>query len=504
MPKALISVWDKSNVVDLARELKRLGFEVMSTGGTAEFLSKNGIDVVPTSSVTTFNQLLNGRVKSLHPYIHAAILVNRDDPSQMKELESLGIEPIDVVVVNFYPFFDAVREKENIDELIEFIDIGGPAMLRAAAKNFKYVAVLCDTSDYAWFVEKLKNKSLSQQDRLKLAAKAFQYSAWYDAMIAQYFSRVVGELFPQHLTLVYEKVCELRYGENPHQRASLYKDLFTVDGIVYAKQLHGKELSFNNYLDAETALSVVREFQEPCCVVVKHNNPCAVACANSIAEAFERARESDPVSIFGGIVGFNRCVDVETAEKLSELFLEVVLAPGFEDEALQILKRKKNLRLLQIGLDRKEEIYDLRKISGGLLVQTPDLTEYEQLVVVTERKPTEKEQRDLLFAWKVVKHVKSNAIVLAKDGVTLSIGGGQPNRLWPTEHCIRQAGEKARGSVLASDAFFPFPDAVELAARAGVSAIIQPGGSIRDQEVIEMANKYNIAMIFTGTRHFRH
>ena len=504
MPKALISVWDKTKIVEIAHELATLGFTIMSTGGTAEFLSKNGVNVVPTSNITSFNQLLGGRVKSLHPYIHAAILANRDDPSQMKELEQLGIEPIDVVIVNFYPFSHAVHEKKELNELVDFIDIGGPAMLRAAAKNFKHVAVLCDVSDYEWFVEKVKVNSLTLNDRLRLALKAFQYSAWYDAMIAQYFSRVAGDLFPRYLTLSYEKVCELRYGENPHQRAALYKDVLVPSGIVNAKQLHGKELSFNNYLDADAALSVVKEFEDTTCVVVKHTNPCAVACGDSTLEAFEKAKAADPVSIFGGIVAFNRGVDAETAKKLSEIFLEVILAPSFDAEALEILKKKKNLRLLQIDLNQKGEIYDLRRISGGMLFQTPDLTDYEQLKVVTERAPHEEELKDLLFAWKVVKHVKSNAIVLAKDRTTLAVGTGQPNRVWPTEHCVRQVGEKAKGSVLASDAFFPFPDAVEIAAKAGVSAIIQPGGSVRDQEVIEMANRYNVAMIFTGTRHFKH
>ncbi|MGE0033550.1 MAG: bifunctional phosphoribosylaminoimidazolecarboxamide formyltransferase/IMP cyclohydrolase [Pseudothermotoga sp.] len=504
MPKALISVWDKTKIVDIARELTTLGFTVMSTGGTAEFLSKNGVRVVPTSQVTSFSQLLGGRVKSLHPYIHAAILVNREDPAQMNELHQLGVEPIDVLIVNFYPFAQAMHEKQNIDELVEFIDIGGPAMLRAAAKNFKYVSVLCDASDYEWFIEKLKQNTLSLSDRLKLASKAFQYSAWYDAMISQFFSRLTGETFPKYLALPYERICELRYGENPHQQAALYGDSTNPGGIVNARQLHGKELSFNNYLDAESALAIVRDFEETCCVVIKHTNPCAVACAGSTLEAFERAKAADPISIFGGIVGFNRSVDTETATRLSEIFLEVILAPKFEDGALDILKKKKNLRLLQVELDSINVTRDVRTISGGLLVQTPDTLEYEQLKVVTVRKPTEEELNDLIFAWKVVKHVKSNAIVLAKDRATLAIGMGQPNRLWPTEHCIRQAGERARGAVIASDAFFPFPDAVELAAKSGVSAIIQPGGSVRDQEVIEMANRYNVAMIFTGTRHFKH
>ncbi|MGB9790387.1 MAG: bifunctional phosphoribosylaminoimidazolecarboxamide formyltransferase/IMP cyclohydrolase [Thermotoga caldifontis] len=503
MPKALISVWDKTGVLDVARELSKAGYTLMSTGGTAEFLSRNGVEVVPTSTVTSFDRLLGGRVKSLHPYIHAAILANRDDPMQMKELAELGIEPIDVVIVNFYPFANAIHSEKDIDELVEFIDIGGPAMLRAAAKNFKHVVALCDVSDYEWVVQKIKTHSLSINDRIRLAAKAFQYSAWYDAVIAQYFSRIVGELFPKYFVLSYERVCELRYGENPHQQAALYREL-VPRGIVEARQLHGKELSFNNYLDAEAALSILKEFEEPCCVVVKHTNPCAVACAQSVIEAFEKARNADPISIFGGIVGFNRPVDGQTARKLSEIFLEIILAPAFSDEALEILRKKKNLRLLQIDLNRTAGAWDLRKISGGLLVQTPDVIEFEELKVVSERQPSEAELKDLIFAWKVVKHVKSNAIVLAKDSATLAIGAGQPNRLWPTEHCIRQAGEKAKGAVLASDAFFPFPDAVELAGKAGVTAIIQPGGSVRDQEVIETAKRYNMAMIFTGVRHFRH
>ncbi|MEN3008670.1 bifunctional phosphoribosylaminoimidazolecarboxamide formyltransferase/IMP cyclohydrolase [Pseudothermotoga sp.] len=504
MKNALISVWDKSGILDLAGELARLGFTIMSTGGTAEYLLKNGVTVVPTSSITSFNQLLGGKVKSLHPYIHAAILADRDDPNQIGELERLGIEPIDVVVVNFYPFKNAIEEKDDLDEIVEFIDIGGPAMLRAAAKNFKHVVPLCDVSDYGWVAKKLKDGSLSLEDRLKLACKAFQYSAWYDAIVSSYFSRFAEEFFPQLLTLTYEKVCELRYGENPHQKAALYKDPLSRDGIVNAQKLHGKELSFNNLVDADSAFSAVKEFDEPCCVVVKHANPCAVACAETLLQAFEKVWSADPVSIFGGIVAFNRTLDGETAQRMVDIFLEVVVAPSYSEEALSILKKKKNLRLLRVSLEEKVDIYDLRKLSGGLLFQTPDEIDYRELRIVSQRKPTEKELQDLLFAWKVVKHVKSNAIVLAKDRSTLAVGMGQPNRLWPTEHCLRIAGENSKGSVLASDAFFPFPDAVELAAKSGVSAIIQPGGSIRDDEVIEVADRYGIAMVFTGTRHFKH
>lgn len=504
MKTALISTWDKNGIVDLAKELVQLGFTIMSTGGTAEHLSKNGLKVVPTSKVTSFNQLLGGRVKSLHPYIHAAILADRDDPNQIKELEQLGIEPIDAVVVNFYPFKKAIEEKIGLNEIVEFIDIGGPAMLRAAAKNFKHVIPLCDTSDYSWVLKKLKEGSLSFEDRLKLACKAFQYSAWYDAIVSRYFSQFTGELFPKFMTITHEKVYELRYGENPHQKAALYKDPISNDGIADAQQLHGKELSFNNFVDADSALAVVKEFDEPCCVVVKHANPCAAACAESLTEAFEKARAADPVSIFGGIVAFNKPLDAETAQKMVDIFLEVVVAPSYSEEALKILTKKKNLRLLRVNFERSIDSYDFRKLSGGVLFQTPDEIDYQELRVVSRRKPTEEELKDLLFAWKVVKHVKSNAIVLAKDRCTLAIGMGQPNRIWPTEHCIREAKEKSKGSVLASDAFFPFPDAVELAARAGVSAIIQPGGSIRDDEVIKVADEYGMAMIFTGTRHFKH
>lgn len=504
MKTALISTWDKNGIVDLAKELVQLGFAIMSTGGTAEHLSKNGLKVVPTSNVTSFNQLLGGRVKSLHPYIHAAILADRDDPNQIRELEQLGIEPIDVVVVNFYPFKKAIEEKIDLGEIVEFIDIGGPAMLRAAAKNFKHVIPLCDVSDYSWVLKKLKEGSLSFEDRLKLACKAFQYSAWYDAIVSRYFSQFTGEIFPKFVTFTYEKTCELRYGENPHQKAALYRDTMSKDGIAYAQQIHGKELSFNNFMDADSAFAVVKEFDEPCCVVVKHTNPCAVACAENLTEAFEKARAADPVSIFGGIVAFNRTLDVETAQRMADIFLEVVVAPSYSEEALKILTKKKNLRLLRVNFEGKTDPYDLRKLSGGILFQTPDEIDYQELRVVSQRKPTEEELQDLLFAWKVVKHVKSNAIVLAKDRCTLAIGMGQPNRIWPTEHCIKEAKEKSKGSVLASDAFFPFPDAVELAARAGVSAIIQPGGSIRDDEVIKTADEYGVAMIFTGTRHFKH
>lgn len=505
--RALISVYDKSGIVDFATNLNRLGIEIISTGGTARYLKENGLNIIQVQQVTSFPEILDGRVKTLHPAIHGAILAKRDKKEHIKELEMLSIVPIDIVVVNLYPFKETVQKTDDIDEILENIDIGGPAMLRSAAKNYKDVLVLCDPSDYQWLADKLSAKEkITEQERMKLALKAFEHTAYYDAMICEYFrKRLCIREFSETFTQTFEKVCNLRYGENPHQKAALYKDVFArTSTIVNAKQLQGKELSFNNICDADAAVELVKEFDMPCAVAVKHTNPCGVACAEDIHIAFEKAYSADPVSIFGGIVALNRPVDGKLAQRLSEIFLEVVIAPDYETEALAVFSKKKNLRILKMDFSENQEELDLRKISGGILLQTKDTVDYQKLEVVTEKSPTEKEMTDLLFAWKVVKHAKSNAIVIAKDLCTLAVGTGQVNRLWPTEHCVRMAGEKAKNAVLASDAFFPFSDAVEVAAKAGISAIIQPGGSIRDQQVIEIANRYNIAMVFTGTRHFKH
>lgn len=505
--RALISVSNKEGLVSFAKKLSELNVEIVSTGGTARYLKENDLEVLEVQQITSFPEILNGRVKTLHPSIHGAILAKRDKKEHLEELKKFSITPIDIVVVNLYPFKETVQKTNDLEQILENIDIGGPSMLRSAAKNYKDVLVVCDPSDYEWLIDKLsKRETITENERMKLALKSFEHTAHYDAMISQFFREKLNmEEFPKTFTPTFEKLYDLRYGENPHQKAVLYKNPFSKSSaIVNAQQLQGKELSFNNLCDADAAFELVKEFDMPCAVAIKHTNPCGVACDEDISVAFEKTYQADPISIFGGIVAFNRTVDKTLAAKLSEIFLEVTLAPDYTQDALMILSKKKNLRILKIDFSAEDEPFDFKKISGGILLQTKDNLDYEELKVVTKRTPTSSEMRDLIFAWKVVKHAKSNAIVVAKDLCTLGIGTGQVNRLWPTEHCVRMAGEKAKGSVLASDAFFPFPDALEVAAKSGISAVIQPGGSIRDQQVIEIANQYNIAMIFTGTRHFKH
>ncbi|WP_026486225.1 bifunctional phosphoribosylaminoimidazolecarboxamide formyltransferase/IMP cyclohydrolase [Caldanaerobius polysaccharolyticus] len=509
--RALISVSNKEGIVDFARELANMGVEIISTGGTAKALKDNGISVTSISDVTGFPEIMDGRVKTLHPAIHGGILAVRDNPDHMAQIDKLGIKPIDMVVVNLYPFKETVlKEGVALDEAIENIDIGGPSMLRAAAKNYKYVIVIVDPKDYEVVLKELKTDGdVSYETRFKLAAKVFVHTSQYDTLIADYLKRQAGyEKYPDMLTLTFEKVQDLRYGENPHQTAAFYREIGNrSSNLVSAIQLHGKELSFNNINDANAAIELVKEFEEPAVVAVKHANPCGVGIADNIFDAYMKAYECDPVSIFGGIVALNRRVDYKTAEKMHELFLEIIVAPDYEDDALVVLKKKKNLRVLKLQLDMPQTAqFDVKKVNGGLLVQDMDTVDVDvhQLKVVTQRKPTDQEMMDLLFGWKVVKYVKSNAIVLAKGGQTVGIGPGQVNRIWAAENAIRQAGERSRGAVLASDAFFPFPDVVEAAAKAGITAIIQPGGSIRDEESIQAANKYGIAMVFTGIRHFKH
>ncbi len=504
--RALISVYDKTDLLDFARFLLEHSIEIISSGGTARFLKENGLTVKSIDEITGFPEILNGRVKTLHPKIHGAILADKQKRSHLEELSRLSIEPIDIVVVNLYPFEKTYINNAPHEEIIENIDIGGPTLIRAAAKNYMNVTVICDPKDYQTVIDEIKQYGeVRLETRLKLAHKAFELTAYYDSLVARYFREKTKEIFPEVLTFGFRRHQILRYGENPHQLAASYMDLKTEGTILNAEQLWGKELSFNNVLDADSALNIIREFEEPCAVGVKHNNPCAVACGKNLVEAYQKMYEADPLSIFGGIVALNRIVDEETAEKMSEIFLEVIIAPDYSSEALKILTKKKNLRLLKVEISKPSSVeYDLKKVSGGALVQTPDLVTYESLKCVTFRKPTEEEMKEMLFAWKVVKHAKSNAVVMTKNSATIAIGCGQVNRLWPTEHCVRIAGERAKGAVLASDAFFPFSDAVEIAAKAGVTAIIQPGGSVRDDEVIQVANDYNIAMIFTGTRHFKH
>ncbi|MFY0544838.1 bifunctional phosphoribosylaminoimidazolecarboxamide formyltransferase/IMP cyclohydrolase [Brevibacillus sp. H7] len=511
--KALISVSDKTGLIPFARRLAAAGVEMISTGGTATMLKEAGIPVISISEVTGFPEILDGRVKTLHPNIHSGLLAVRDNEAHQQQLSELNIEPIDLVVVNLYPFKQTIAKPDvTFAEAIENIDIGGPAMLRAAAKNHQFVTVVVDSADYEAVANEIEtNGDTTLETRRRLAAKVFRHTAAYDALISRYLSEQVGELMPESFTVTYEKAQDLRYGENPHQRAAFYREPLAVEAsIAYAEQLHGKELSYNNINDADAALAIVQEFSEPAVVAVKHSNPCGVGIGEDIFEAYKKAYEADPVSIFGGIVAANRTIDKETALMMKETFLEIILAPDFTDEALAVLKEKKNLRLLRIPMGDAQatakNAFRIAPVVGGALVQDYDLKQLgdDEIQVVTERQPSAEELAQLKFAWKVVKHVKSNAIVLAKDNMTIGVGAGQMNRVGAANIAIEQAGEKAKGAVLASDAFFPMPDTVEAAAKAGITAIIQPGGSVRDQDSIDACNRCGIAMIFTGTRHFKH
>jgi len=509
--RALISVSDKTGVVEFAEELNELGVKIISTGGTLTRLTDNGVEAISISEITGFPECLDGRVKTLHPAVHGGILAIREKSEHMKQIEDLNIETIDIVAINLYPFKETIMKPGvKLEEAIENIDIGGPAMLRSAAKNHRDVLVICDPADYGQVIEELKEKSsVSYETKFKLAQKVFEHTAAYDAMIAAYLREQGGGGLPEKLTLTFEKIQNLRYGENPHQQSIYYKEVKPPAGsLANAVQLHGKELSFNNINDANGALDALKEFTEPAIVAVKHANPCGVGVGFDIFTAYKKAHDCDPVSIFGGIVASNRPIDAQTADEINKIFVEIVLAPGFTDEALEILKNKKNIRLLELEeIGRKpEKQLDMKKTGGGLLVQDADmaLLEDEDIKVVTDRIPTEKEMQDMRFALKVVKHVKSNGIVMAKDGMTLGIGPGQTNRIWAVKNAIRQSNFELKGAVMASDAFFPFEDCVEAAAEAGVTAIIQPGGSARDEDSIKKANEHGIAMVFTGTRHFKH
>ncbi len=510
--RALISVSDKRGIVAFAKKLQEIGVEIISTGGTAKILSENGIQVIAISDITGYPECLDGRVKTLHPAVHGGILAMRSNPEHMEQLKKLNIAPIDIVAINLYPFKETIlKEGVSLEDAIENIDIGGPTMLRAAAKNHKDVVVICDPDDYDNVVRELEESGeVSLDTKYRLALKVFEHTAHYDALIADYLRKQIQGELPDTLTLTYEKAQELRYGENPHQKAVFYKEIGNQPGsLANAIQLHGKELSFNNINDANGALELLKEFDEPSVVAVKHANACGVGSGYDLYTAYKKAYECDPVSIFGGIIAVNRKMDKQTAEEINKIFVEIVIAPDFEPEALEILKSKKNIRLLKLeDIEKKQPkgSLDMKKVNGGILIQEVDheLLIEEDLKVVTNRIPTQKEMEDLRFAWKVVKHIKSNGIVLAKDQATIGIGPGQVNRIWAVENAIRQSNVDTKGSVMASDAFFPFSDCVEAAAKAGVTAIIQPGGSIRDEESIEMANKYGIAMIFTGMRHFKH
>jgi phosphoribosylaminoimidazolecarboxamide formyltransferase/IMP cyclohydrolase len=510
--RALISVSDKTGIVDFAKKLASMGVEIISTGGTAKALEEAGIKVIGISEITGFPECLDGRVKTLHPRIHGGLLAIRENQEHMSTLKEFGIETIDMVVVNLYPFRKTIEKKDAaLDEAIENIDIGGPSMLRAAAKNYKYVTVVVDPSDYEKVLEEVEAGSDTSADtRFKLAAKVFSHTASYDCLIANYLWEKAGmEQYPDTITMTYEKLQDLRYGENPHQAAAYYKEMLPSKGdLTNAVQLHGKELSFCNINDVNGALQALKEFEEPAAVAVKHATPCGVGVAGDIYQAYMKAFNADPVSIFGGIIALNRTVDAKTADEINKIFIEIAIAPSYTEEALEILKGKKNIRLLQLEdiMHVEPGRIDIKKVSGGLLLQEEDRQDFDlkDIKYVTEKKPTEEQMKDLMFAWRVVKHVKSNAIVVAKDSMTLGIGGGQVNRIWPTEMSLERAGEAAKGAVLASDAFFPFNDVVQAAAKAGIKAIIQPGGSLKDQDSIDECNKHGIAMIFTGMRHFRH
>jgi phosphoribosylaminoimidazolecarboxamide formyltransferase/IMP cyclohydrolase len=511
--RALISVSDKTGIVELAAQLQDMGIEIISTGGTADVLKNAGLKVTNVSEITAFPECLDGRVKTLHPKIHAGILAIRSNPEHMKQIEDQDIKPIDLVVINLYPFKQTIlKDNVSLEEAIENIDIGGPAMIRAAAKNHEDVTVVVDPADYPKILEDIKaNGDVSAKTKFKLAYKVFEHTSHYDTLIAKYIKEQLGDdFFPETLTLTYEKVQEMRYGENPHQKAAFYKEVATNKGcITNAEQLHGKELSFNNVNDTNGALELLKEFEEPTAVIVKHANPCGVASSDNLYDAYVKAFEADSVSAFGGIIAVNREIDKKIAEEINKIFYEVIVAPSFTEDALEILTQKKNIRLLkldEISRSLPESAVDLKKVSGGLLIQNinKELLALENIEYVTEKRPTEKELEDLIFAMKVVKYTRSNAIVLAKDKQTVGIGPGQTNRITSLNIAINYAGEKCKGSVMASDAFFPFPDCVEAAAEAGITAIIQPGGSIRDQESIDACNKHGIAMVFTGLRHFKH
>ena len=497
--RALISVFDKEGVLELANFLNNRGVEIISTGGTYKHLKENGVPVIEVNEVTNFPEMLDGRVKTLHPIIHAGILAIRDNKEHMATIQGRDINTIDYVIVNLYPFFEKVREDLSFDEKVEFIDIGGPTMLRAAAKNFKDVVVLSDKADYKKVIEEIENEGeVSLGFRKKLAGKVFNLMSAYDATISNFL--LEDSEYPEYLSVSFRKKQGLRYGENSHQSAAFYEST-TVDGAMNTFDiLNGKELSYNNFKDMDIAWKCVSEFEEPTCCALKHNTPCGVAIGKDSYEAYMKAYEVDPTSIFGGIVAFNRKVDKKTAEEMVKIFLEVIAAPEYDEDALEILKTKKNLRVLKCHNTPQDKKY-MVTVDGGILVQEEDKKLIEELKVVTEKKPTEEEMKDLIFGMKVVKYVKSNAIVVAKDGVALGIGGGQVNRIWPTEDALKRG---AGATILASDAFFPFRDVVDEAFKGGIKAIIQPGGSMRDQESIDACNEYGIAMVFTGLRHFKH
>jgi len=501
----LVSVSDRTGLSGFCRALAERGARLIATDSTGAHLAEAGIRADPVASVTGFPEMLDGRVKTLHPHIHAGVLANRDDPAHMKQVADAGIAPIDLVVVNLYPFREAVASGKPWPEVIEQIDIGGPTLVRAAAKNHTGAGIVVNPARYDEIVAALEAEGgLPAELRRSLAAEAFALTASYDAAISSWMHRDVP--FPPRVSVALDKITPLRYGENPHQAAALYAEQDAPSGtLARARQLHGKELSYNNYLDLDAALAAAMDFDEPACAIIKHAVPCGLAIGIEPGEAYERALECDRVSAFGSVVAFNRPVSARAAQAMAEIFTECVVAPGFDDEALEVLTQKKNLRLLALeGTPPEETVF--RRISGGFLVQDPDVVDQarDRMQVVTTSEPTEDQWRDLLFAWRVCKHVRSNAIVLAREGATVGIGAGQVSRVDAAEIAVRKAGHRSKDSVMASDAFFPFRDGLDAGAASGVAAVIQPGGSVRDDEVIRAANDHGIAMVVTGVRHFRH
>ena len=508
--RAIVSVSNKSGLVDFVRKLKDLDVEIYSTGGTKKAIEVEGIKVHSISELTGFPEILDGRVKTLHPVVHGGILARRDLPQHMEELAKNKIQTIDMVVVNLYPFVQTVTKANvSLEEALENIDIGGPTMIRASAKNFPSVLVVVDPEDYDIVIEKLRKGKVDHKERKRLAQKAFQHVAMYDTAIAEYLRD--EETFPQDMTIAMKKLYDLRYGENPHQKAALYTEQSIKQrpvGMTSVKLLHGPELSFNNFLDLEAAWSTACDFTDPTIAIIKHNNACGLCSNKDLIEAYKRALDGDPVSAFGGIVACNRPIDTALATEIDKTHYDCIIAPSYSDEALDMFKRKKSLRLLSLPVlpQGRTGRIDLRPISGGFLVQEEDFYTEEEFKpkTVSKRQPTKAEMRDLLFAWRAVKHIKSNGIVLAKDCTLLGMGTGQPNRVVSVELSLKRAGDAAKGSVLASDAMIPFPDTVEVAAKGGATAVIQTGGSVRDKEVIATADKYNMAMVLTGIRHFKH
>jgi len=518
-PYALLSVSDKSGLDKFAKGLKELGFEIVSSGGTADFLTKAKIKVTKVQKLTKYPHMLDGRVKTLHPVIHGAILADQTNPKHLKELAKYKINPFRIVVCNLYPFEKVISKADfTHEEAIENIDIGGPCMVRAAAKNHKSVAIIVDPADYSLVLDELKNNQgkIPPGMRESLAKKAFEYTRYYDSVIVKYlYSRgVAEETLPAQVELQLEKIQDLRYGENPHQKAALYREVkigswAMVSQVTRAKQLGGKELSFNNYVDMDAAWSAANAFADPTIAIIKHTNPCGLASDESLVEAYKKAYAGDPVSAFGGIVAANRRIDEETAIEIAKLFVEVVIAPGYTPKALMVLKGKNNLRIMEMGegsINKPFTGLDIKRISGGLLLQEPDLAQLGlgEIKVVTTKEPTLEQMEDLFFAWNVAKYVKSNTIVIANNKQAIGIGAGQMSRIEAAGLAIQRSRTAVKGAVLASDAFFPFPDVVEFAGKHGISAIIQPGGSKKDQDSIDKANELGIAMVFTGRRHFRH